>query len=103
VGRRSPNGATSPRASSRRVEGELFPDAEDEYYIFQTLVGALPFAAASAAPPPDLVARVQLAVEKAVREAKRNSSWIDPHGPYEQATREFIARLLDPTGRSCPT
>jgi (1->4)-alpha-D-glucan 1-alpha-D-glucosylmutase len=93
------------RVAARRKSrggGEAAPDAEDEYYIFQTLVGALPFADAGTAPDGDLITRVQQAVEKAMREAKRNSSWIDPNAPYEQATREFIARLLDPTGPFLP-
>jgi (1->4)-alpha-D-glucan 1-alpha-D-glucosylmutase len=37
-------------------------------------------------------------VEKALREAKRNSSWIDPNARYEEAVRAFIGRLLDPRG-----
>jgi (1->4)-alpha-D-glucan 1-alpha-D-glucosylmutase len=41
---------------------------------------------------------VQGAVEKAMREAKRNTSWISPNTAYEEATRTFVARLIDPRG-----
>src|SRR5690606_19625680 len=37
--------------------------------------------------------------EKALREAKRYSSWAMPNGEYEHACREFLQALLDP-GRS---
>ena len=35
-------------------------------------------------------------VEKALKEAKQNSSWIAPNEPHDQAVKEFISRLLDP-------
>jgi (1->4)-alpha-D-glucan 1-alpha-D-glucosylmutase len=85
-----------------RVDGAPVPDPEDEYYIYQTLVAAFPLRPRGEGPEPSFTARVQAAVEKAVREAKRNSSWIDPNGAYEQATAEFIARLLDPAGPFLP-
>ena len=44
------------------------PDAVERYFIFQTLVGAWPI-------EPE---RLEAYVEKALREAKRNTSWIEP-------------------------
>jgi len=85
-----------------RIDGVPCPDVDDEYYIYQTLVGALP-------PEPlddDAVAafapRVQGAIEKAMREAKRNTSWISPNAAYEEATRTFVARLLERSGPFFP-
>jgi (1->4)-alpha-D-glucan 1-alpha-D-glucosylmutase len=33
---------------------------------------------------------------KAAREAKRNTSWLDPNEPYESGSRSFIEKILDP-------
>ena len=42
-----------------------------------------------------LAARAAGAIEKAIREAKRNTSWIDPNRAYEEAVRSFVERLLE--------
>jgi (1->4)-alpha-D-glucan 1-alpha-D-glucosylmutase len=86
-------GPLKPRVSDRPV-----PDADDEYYVYQTLLGAWPANGVHDDALPGLTARVQGAVEKAVREAKRNSSWIHPNRPYEEALRSFVERILDPDG-----
>jgi (1->4)-alpha-D-glucan 1-alpha-D-glucosylmutase len=65
-----------------RVVDRPVPDADDEYYIYQTILGAWPAEGIHDEAFPGLIARVQGAVEKAVREAKRNSSWINPNRPY---------------------
>jgi (1->4)-alpha-D-glucan 1-alpha-D-glucosylmutase len=85
-----------------RVHGAAVPDADDEYFVYQTIVGACP-----AEPMTDdawaaLSKRVEEAIIKALREAKRNSSWINPDADYEEATRGFVARLLDPRGSFVP-
>jgi (1->4)-alpha-D-glucan 1-alpha-D-glucosylmutase len=81
-----------------RVNDRHAPDADDEYYVYQTLVGAWPAKGLDDDQFPALTARVQGAVEKAVREAKRNSSWVNPNVAYEEALRSFVARLLDREG-----
>src|SRR5260370_20172130 len=40
------------------------------------------------------IERIQAYTLKAIREAKVNTSWISPNEPYEQATRDFVARIL---------
>jgi (1->4)-alpha-D-glucan 1-alpha-D-glucosylmutase len=71
------------------------PDDNDEYLLYQTLIGALPF-------DPDPIGgfkqRIKQYMTKAVREAKEHSSWIEPHEQYEQACGNFIDCILDPTG-----
>ncbi|HEY5429288.1 MAG TPA: hypothetical protein VIK04_09245, partial [Solirubrobacteraceae bacterium] len=59
------------------------PDDLERYFIFQTLVGAWPI-------EPERIAQY---MEKALREAKRNSSWIEPQAEWEQAVTDFCARL----------
>ena len=45
------------------------PTTSSGYFIFQTLVGAWPI-------EPE---RIEAYMEKALREAKRNTSWVDPN------------------------
>ena len=62
---------------SRRDGGA--PDDVERYFLFQTLVGAWPIAAD----------RIEAYMEKALREAKRNTNWIEPNADWEEAVRRF--------------
>ena len=72
----------------------LVPDENDEYLLYQTLVGAWPFGEVNDQTHQDLVGRVQAYMEKATREAKNNTSWINPSEPYDQGLKEFVAAIL---------
>lgn len=85
-----------------KVDGEAAPDPDDEYYIFQTLVAALPPGELDGEALSTFATRVQGAVEKAIREAKRNTSWVNPDSAYEEATRTFVSKLLDAGGPFLP-
>jgi (1->4)-alpha-D-glucan 1-alpha-D-glucosylmutase len=63
-------------------------DANTEYLIYQTLVGAWPIT----------VERLTAYVEKAAREQKVHTSWTDPNAAYEAALRGFIEWLLADRG-----
>ncbi len=83
-------------ADRRREEnGELYPDLNDEYLLYQTLVGAWPLERLDAAGHRNFVQRIQAYMEKATREAKVHTSWINPNEEYDSALREFIAAILD--------
>jgi (1->4)-alpha-D-glucan 1-alpha-D-glucosylmutase len=56
-----------------------------EYMIYQTLVGAWPIDAD----------RLTEYLEKAAREAKRQTSWTAPNPEYETGLLEFATRILD--------
>jgi len=60
-------------------------DIVERYFVFQTLAGAWPIE------PERLVAYM----EKALREAKRTTSWVDPDAGHEAAVREFCRALYD--------
>jgi (1->4)-alpha-D-glucan 1-alpha-D-glucosylmutase len=81
------------RRAKRVVRGALAPSANEEYLIYQSLVGAWPFDAQSEGAFAD---RFQAYVVKALREAKTNTSWFSPDQEYEAAVRHFVAMLLDP-------
>jgi (1->4)-alpha-D-glucan 1-alpha-D-glucosylmutase len=86
------------REKKTRIEGQPAPDPNEEYLLYQTLVGAWPAAPSGAAEPQDFVERVQRYMHKALREAKVHVSWINPRPEYDEAVRGFIAALLDPSG-----
>lgn len=69
------------------------PDANDEYFIYQTLIATCPEGSLSAESYPE---RLQHYMEKALRESKRNSDWDKPDADYESATKEFMRALLNP-------
>ena len=60
------------------------PSRNDEYLFYQTLVGAWPISQD----------RLTAYMEKAVREAKLRTSWLDPDGAYEEALRQFVGGAL---------
>lgn len=91
----------------RRVAGEPAPDAQTELLLYQTLVGVWPCPEPEA-PARDLPARqravlserVEAYMAKAMREAKRRTSWIDPDAAYEDAVQGFVRALLRGSSRS---
>ena len=76
-------------------DGVTSPDANEEYAMYQTLVGIWP--AGSSDPPSDTFReRIRAHALKALREAKVHSSWINPDQEYENAATAFVDRILDP-------
>ncbi len=76
------------------------PNRNDEYLLYQALIGAWPIELDE--PPFDPAAlaaftvRMQAYVVKAAREAKLSTSWANPSKEYEDAFVQFVGRLLDP-------
>nr|MBS0021805.1 malto-oligosyltrehalose synthase [Gammaproteobacteria bacterium] len=84
------------------LEGRPAPAANDEYLVYQALLGAWPLESlAEGAELGRLHERVDAYMLKAVREAKVETSWMNPNAEYEQALANFVAALLD-TGRANP-
>jgi (1->4)-alpha-D-glucan 1-alpha-D-glucosylmutase len=84
------------RGKRRWLEEAPAPDREDEYLIYQTLVGVWP----QDLQTQPLIERVQAYAIKAAREAKRATSWISPNAAYEEALSSFVAQLLEQPERS---
>lgn len=80
--------------AKRRVNGALAPSRNDEYLLYQTLLGVWPLAPPGAAEAEALAARVEAYLLKAVREAKQHTSWVNPDPAYEQAVSGFVRALL---------
>ena len=87
------------RAKKRKVDGELAPSRNDEYLLYQTLVGSFPVEQ-NVDGLPDYCARIEQYMLKAVREAKEHSSWASPNAEYEAAMAQFVRALLAHTGRN---
>ncbi len=77
------------------VEGQLAPDRSEEYLLYQTLVGAWPLEALDGSIDESFVDRICAYMVKALREAKRNTSWLNPSQAYEDAVTGFVRRALD--------
>jgi (1->4)-alpha-D-glucan 1-alpha-D-glucosylmutase len=75
--------------------GDAAPDANDEYLLYQTLIGAWPEAGRGSAEFDTFRDRVKAYLLKAVRESKRHTSWTDQNNEYENGLATFIDRLLD--------
>lgn len=76
------------------------PDANDEYLLYQTLVGAWPFDAGSADGLKSFRTRISAFMLKAAKEAKTNTSWTEPNAAYEHALTNFVERALAEHGNS---
>jgi (1->4)-alpha-D-glucan 1-alpha-D-glucosylmutase len=73
-------------------QGFAIPDRNDEYFLYQTLVGAFPF---SEQEHESFVERVKDYIIKAIREAKVHTAWLRPDSEYEEACASFIEKVLD--------
>jgi (1->4)-alpha-D-glucan 1-alpha-D-glucosylmutase len=78
------------------------PDVNDEYYFYQSLLGAWPPELCDSheldgAVIGALKERLRGAMLKAVREAKRHSSWAQPDERYENALLGLLDAALEPS------
>lgn len=71
------------------------PTANEEYLLYQTLLGAWPLEPYTAAEYAAFVERIQAYIQKALHEAKVHTSWINPDQAYDEAIRHYVARVLD--------
>jgi (1->4)-alpha-D-glucan 1-alpha-D-glucosylmutase len=77
-------------------EEVLAPDTNEEYAFYQTVLGAWPLEPVKPEEYTAFVGRVQEYLTKALHEAKVHSSWINPDAAYDEAVKQFAARVLDP-------
>jgi (1->4)-alpha-D-glucan 1-alpha-D-glucosylmutase len=78
----------------RRDARRPVPDANDEYLLYQSLVGAWPLGELDESGRDELIGRVQAYMQKATREAKRHTSWLNPSTAYDDGLRDFVADIL---------
>jgi (1->4)-alpha-D-glucan 1-alpha-D-glucosylmutase len=91
------------RRWKRILDDTAAPDATEEYLFYQTLLGTWPMDAAGQAERtvgPEYIGRIQAYMAKALKEAKMNTSWIQPNEQWDAAMNEFVARVLDPSPKN---
>jgi (1->4)-alpha-D-glucan 1-alpha-D-glucosylmutase len=95
------------RAGNRRwkkgVDESEAPDANEEYLLYQTLLGTWPVSPDGAPQKrisSEYVERIQNYMTKALNEAKLNTSWIRPNEEWLAAMRDFVAKILEATPRN---
>jgi 4-alpha-glucanotransferase/(1->4)-alpha-D-glucan 1-alpha-D-glucosylmutase len=75
------------------------PSPNDEYFLYQTLIGAWPAEPLKNANDEKTFRdRIENYMLKAIREAKENTSWINRNAEYEAAVSSFLSALLCPEG-----
>jgi (1->4)-alpha-D-glucan 1-alpha-D-glucosylmutase len=93
----------SNRRWKRTINDAEAPDANEEYLLYQTLLGTWPVQAngePEASATPDYIDRIQAYMAKALHEAKINTSWIQPNEEWDAAMRDFVAKVLDRSARN---
>jgi (1->4)-alpha-D-glucan 1-alpha-D-glucosylmutase len=77
------------------VEGMRVPERNEEYLLYQTLTGAWPVNISDKTEYEAFRKRIKDYMLKAVREAKVNTSWINPDTIYEDALMVFIDAIMN--------
>jgi (1->4)-alpha-D-glucan 1-alpha-D-glucosylmutase len=73
------------------VQGRVAPDRNEEYLLYQTLLGGWPPGGVD----DEFVRRITEFMLKALKEAKVHTSWITPNTEYEDAVMQFVRAILD--------
>ena len=99
-GRRLRRWSALNRRTKSEVDGVPVPSPDDEYLLYQTLVGAWPIELLGPDEPAGLPLaqfseRIDAYMIKAVREAKQVSNWAAPNTEYEAALSSFVRTILD--------
>jgi (1->4)-alpha-D-glucan 1-alpha-D-glucosylmutase len=88
------------RRHKQLVNDKPAPSPNDEYLLYQTLVGIWPSEPLTGKSDENdwktLRERVENYMLKAIREAKQNTSWINRNAEYETAVSSFVRALLTP-------
>lgn len=81
--------------SKKKIEEEAqIPSQNEEYLIYQELLGTWPFDGIDSKTSPEYLKRMQRHIKKALREAKVHTTWMNPNEEYEAAVDEFIQKIL---------
>src|SRR5205814_8380759 len=95
------------RAANRRWKRMIndleAPDTNEEYLLYQTLLGTWPVqlnGEPERSATSEYVERIQAYMDKALHEAKINTSWIQPNDEWDAAMRDFVANILNSSPRN---
>ncbi len=71
---------------------ENVPDRNEEYFIYQALMGAMSF---GKVPEENFLSRTHEYLLKVLREAKVHTFWSDPDKQYEEDVADFVKNILE--------
>ncbi|HKR54650.1 MAG TPA: malto-oligosyltrehalose synthase [Chthoniobacterales bacterium] len=94
---------TANRRFKKQIDDAEAPDAGEEYLLYQTLLGDWPVNVDGVPAPSvstEFVSRIQGYMAKALKEAKLNTSWIQPNENWDNAMMDFVARILETSPRN---
>jgi (1->4)-alpha-D-glucan 1-alpha-D-glucosylmutase len=80
----------------QQAGGVSAPDRNEEYLLYQTLLGVWPLDREA---DDSLIERVQAHLVKATREAMVHTRWTRPNQPHEDALQKFVAGILSSENR----
>ena len=79
-----------------QIDETAAPDRNEEYLLYQTLLGAWPIEEMDEAGWAEFRDRIRGYMGKAIHEAKVHTSWQNPLEEYDQAVDQFVVNILDP-------
>ncbi len=88
------------RGKKRLIDDTLAPTRNDEYLLYQTLVGTWPLENVDDAGRQTFCQRIQQYMLKAAREAKEHTSWANTNSEYEEALLRFAKAILERTAKN---
>ena len=88
------------RRARSTVDGQSYPSRNEEYLLYQTLIGTWPLHPMSAAEESEYHDRIVAYMLKAIREAKVFSSWLNPSAAHERAMTQFVSAVVSPANRA---
>jgi (1->4)-alpha-D-glucan 1-alpha-D-glucosylmutase len=94
---------TVNRRWKKRIDELDAPDLNEEYLLYQTLLGTWPVNArgeAEKTASAEYVLRIQSYMSKALNEAKINTSWVQPNEEWLASMHDFIAKTLEPSSKN---
>ncbi len=78
------------------LDNRKIPDHNEEYLLYQTLIGSWPLHEMDINSRPKYIDRINKYMLKALKEAKVHTSWTNPYEAYEKGIQEFIGKILNP-------
>ena len=78
------------------LDGVDVPDTNEEYLLYQTLIGAWPLQRMDGTEHQYFVERIEQYMEKALKEAKLHTSWVNPNEDYDRGVKHFVRGILRP-------
>ncbi len=84
--------AETNKHAKTEINGHPAPDSADEYLYYQNLLGVWPPRQTTV--DDDLVSRMKAFMNKALKEAKIHTSWINPSNEYDAAAENFVEQTL---------